>query len=41
MIILGAIGILLLLVLAVAWFDGGRKEQRMIVEPVEVPERNS
>ncbi|MDE1466521.1 hypothetical protein OOZ52_02130 [Aurantiacibacter sp. D1-12] len=32
---------ILLLVLGVAWFDGGREEQRMIVEPVELPERNS
>jgi len=30
--------VLLLLFLAVAWIDGGREEQRMIVEPVELPE---
>lgn len=23
--------------LALAWFDGGREEQRMIVQPVELP----
>lgn len=28
----------LLVLLLVAWFDGGRVEQRMIVEPVNVPE---
>ncbi len=32
--------IVILLVLAVAWFDGGREEQRLIVEPVELPERD-
>ncbi len=31
---------LLLVVLLVAWFDGGRMEQRQIVEPVNVPENN-
>ena len=28
---------LLALVLALAWLDGGREEQRMIVQPVELP----
>ena len=28
---------LLALVLALAWYDGGREEQRMIIEPVELP----
>ncbi len=27
--------------LGVAWYDGGRQEQRLIVEPVTVPEGNS
>jgi len=29
---------LLVLVLVVAWIDGGREEQRLIVEPVALPE---
>jgi hypothetical protein len=29
---------LLVLVLVIAWIDGGREEQRMIVEPVPLPE---
>lgn len=41
MIVLSVIGIALVLLLAVAWFDGGREEQRLIVEPVDLPERNS
>ncbi len=28
---------LLGLVLVFAWIDGGREEQRMIIEPVELP----
>ena len=28
---------LLALVLVLAWFDGGREEQRMIIEPVDLP----
>jgi len=39
MLILIACGLLLLLLL-VAWLDGGRIEQRQIVEPVTVPENN-
>ena len=39
--VLVAILAILLLVLGVAWFDGGQEEQRLIVEPVELPERNS
>jgi hypothetical protein len=39
------IGIFLVLALAVmlgvAWYDGGRQEQRLIVEPVTLPEGNS
>jgi len=27
--------------LGVAWYDGGRQEQRQIVEPVSIPETNS
>ncbi len=27
--------------LGVAWYDGGRQEQRLIVEPVSIPEGNS
>lgn len=30
--------VLVVLFLAFAWIDGGREEQRMIVEPVELPE---
>lgn len=29
---------LLVLFLAVAWYDGGREPQRMIEQPVELPE---
>lgn len=39
------IGIFLVLALAVilglAWYDGGRQDQRLIVEPVTLPEGNS
>lgn len=28
-------------VLGVAWYDGGRQEQRLIVQPVTLPEGNS
>jgi len=39
------IGIFLVLALAamlgVAWYDGGRQEQRLIVQPVTLPEGNS
>ncbi|WP_156167452.1 hypothetical protein [Aurantiacibacter marinus] len=38
--ILIAFGGLLFLLLVVAWLDGGRVEQRQIVEPVSVPENN-
>ncbi len=41
MFILATLLVVLVLVLAIAWFDGGREEQRLIVEPVDVPERNS
>ena len=27
-------------ILGVAWYDGGREEQRLIVEPVTLPEGN-
>lgn len=30
--------VLVAIVLVVAWIDGGREEQRMIVEPVDLPE---
>lgn len=30
--------VILVLVLIVAWFDGGREEQRMVTEPVDLPE---
>lgn len=33
-----ALLVALLLFLAFAWIDGGREEQRMIVEPVALPE---
>lgn len=36
-----ALAAIVLLVLAVAWFDGGREQQRLIVEPVAVPETDS
>ena len=29
---------LLVLFLAIAWYDGGREPQRMIEQPVELPE---
>ena len=29
---------LLIVLLAVAWYDGGRAPQRLIVEPVDLPE---
>ena len=32
-----ALLIVLVLVLALAWIDGGREEPRIIVEPVELP----
>ena len=35
-----ALGLIVLL-LAVAWFDGGRVEQRLIEEPVELPGANA
>ncbi|WP_272914660.1 hypothetical protein [Aurantiacibacter rhizosphaerae] len=28
-------------ILGVAWYDGGRQEQRLIVEPVSMTESNS
>ena len=34
------LSVIVLLVLGVAWFDGGREEQRLIVEPVELPENS-
>ena len=37
MMILTGTGIVLLLVLGVAWYDGGRQEQRQVVQPVELP----
>jgi len=33
-----ALLVLLVLFLAIAWIDGGRQEQRMVVEPVALPE---
>ncbi|MGB3165194.1 MAG: hypothetical protein WBA68_00240 [Alteraurantiacibacter sp.] len=30
--------VLVLALLGLAWFDGGQQEQRLIVEPVQVPE---
>lgn len=39
MFLTGAIALAVLLLLAVAWLDGGREEQRMIVEPVALPEK--
>lgn len=31
----------LAIVLGVAWYDGGRQQQRLIVEEVSMPEGNS
>lgn len=36
-----ALLLFLLLLLSIAWVDGGREEQRMIVEPVDLPEEFS
>ena len=32
------VAVLLVLVLAVVWYDGGREPQRLIEQPVELPE---
>ena len=32
-----AVLVMLAVVLALAWYDGGREEQRMIEQPVELP----
>lgn len=32
---------MLVLVLFVAWWDGGREEQRLVAQPVTVPELNT
>ena len=34
------VAVLLVLVLAVVWYDGGREPQRLIEQPVELPEGN-
>ncbi|WP_158611080.1 hypothetical protein [Aurantiacibacter spongiae] len=31
------LGLIVFVILAVAWYDGGREEQRLIVQPVELP----
>jgi len=36
--ILTALGLLIAAVVAFAWIDGGRETQRMIEEPVDMPE---
>jgi len=36
--ILTVIGIVILALLAFAWIDGGREEQRLIEQPVDLPE---
>lgn len=36
--VLWVLTIVVLLGLLVAWYDGGREQQRLIVEPVAVPE---
>ena len=33
-----AVLVLLVLFLIIAWYDGGREPQRLIEQPVEVPE---
>ena len=35
-IVIGAV--ILAVILLLAWYDGGRKEQRLVVEPVAVSE---
>ena len=32
------VGVLLVLFLIVAWYDGGREPQRLIEQPIELPE---
>jgi len=32
------VAVLLVLLLAVVWYDGGREPQRLIEQPVELPE---
>ena len=39
-ILLAVLGLLVLL-LVFAWIDGGREEERMIVEPIALPENFS
>jgi len=29
------------LAIGLAWYDGGREEQRLIVEPIELPEQGA
>ncbi len=41
MTIVGIVVLALVVLLGVAWYDGGRQEQRLIVEPVSLPEGNS
>lgn len=36
-----ALLVLLVGLLALAWYDGGREEQRMIVQPVELMEQGA
>ncbi len=38
MSVLIVILVLFLGLLALAWYDGGREEERLIVEPLELPE---
>lgn len=41
MTIVVLVAVVLAVMLGVAWYDGGREEQRLIVEPVSLPEGNS
>ena len=41
MTIVVLVALALAVMLGVAWYDGGREEQRLIVEPVSLPEGNS
>ncbi|WAT18563.1 hypothetical protein OZN62_02995 [Aurantiacibacter sp. MUD11] len=41
MTIAGILLVLLGLFLAVAWYDGGRQEERLIVQPVEIAEEDA
>ena len=33
--------VMLFIVLGVAWYDGGQQEQRLIAQPIELPESDT